>query len=254
MNVLITFSGAPYEATTKAIATNGRVFGADDVIVYDDAWLLTQDFYKQNSWLWSHPHKRGFGWYAWKPYIIWHALSGRQDGDVVLYTVADCVPVAPIEVLYERCIADGGIMLFASENHQQFQWCKRDCYVVMGQDNPKYYDVQAGVARFMLFQKGSWRTAQFLMEWLTYCVNPLATTFDVSMLRAELPGFVEHRAEQAILTNLAHKYGLHLYREACEAGNGITRDQDLYGQLFQQRNDDVAHVTTEALGSKYFNA
>lgn len=246
--LLITFSGANYNATTQRIVEQGRLLGADDVRVYDDKWLMTQDFYKQNRWLWDHPHKRGFGWYAWKPYIIWHALQSLNEGDAVMYVDADTAPVSYFGMLYERCVADGGVMLFASENHAQHEWCKQDCYDAMAQPVTL---AQAGVARFMLFQKGPWKAEQFLMEWLTYTVNPLCNTFDVSTF--EHPGFIEHRAEQAIMTNLAHKYGLKLYREACQAGNGIDRDRDLYGLLFEQVDQDTTHVTAEPLGSRFQN-
>ena len=148
--ILITFSGAPYAETTKQIYENGPICGADLVLVYDDLWMTHQDFYHQNQWLWQHPHKRGFGWYAWKPYVILDALTRSEPGDVVLYVDADTVPISSLAPLYDRCISDGGIMLFASEGHRQYEYCKRDCYVVMGQDATRYYDVPAGVARFML--------------------------------------------------------------------------------------------------------
>ncbi len=249
--VLVTFSGAPYADTTRRIVQLAPRYGVDVVRVYDDSWLMKQAFYRQNQWLWQHPHKRGFGWYAWKPFVIFDALSKLADGDVVLYIDADTVPVADLSVLFQRCVEDGGMMLFASEGHLQFEWCKHDCYVVMGQlrDRSK----PAGVARFALFEKGAWRATQFLMEWLTYAVNPTATTFDPSGLGDEVPGFIEHRTEQAIMSNLAHKYGLTLYREADQSGDGSGRDRDLYGQLFQQINDDTAHVTFEPLGSAYAN-
>lgn len=249
----ITFSGGPYDETTRMIVQRATTLGADRVLIYDDVWLTKQPFYRQNLWLWEHPHKRGFGWYAWKPYVIWDALSKLNDGDVVLFTDADCIPIAPLDILFQQCILDEGIMLFASENHRQYEWCKRDCYVVMGQDDSRYYDVPAGVARFALFQKGPWRTTQFLMEWITYCVNPKANTFDPSTIKEELPGFIEHRVEQAIMSNLSYKYGLTLYREACEAGNGIDRDRRLYGQLFSQINPLVTRETAEVVGSSYFN-
>lgn len=250
--VYLTFSGAPYDKTTQQIVERGAVLGADEVRVYDDLWILDQPFYWMNAWLWGHPHKRGFGWYAWKPFIIWHALSTLHDGDVVLYTDADCYPIAPFGMLFDQCAKDGGIMLFAAESHRHFAWCKRDCFIVMGQDAPQYYDVPAGVARFMLFQKGPWLSTQLLMEWLTYCMNPLATTFDPSICGEEAPGFIEHRTEQAILTNLAHKYGVNLYREADQSGNGTTRDMQLYPQLFEQVNQE-SKVTADPVGSRYFN-
>lgn len=251
MRLYITFSGAAYHETTRLIVERATSYGADRVVVYDDRWLLKQDFYTQNRWLWDHPHKRGFGWYAWKPFAIWHALSTLRDGDVVLYTDADTYPIAPFGMLYDQCVDEGGIVLFASEGHLQIEWCKADCYAVMGQTPQP--DRLAGVARFLLFQKGPWRTTQFLMEWLTYCVNPRATTFDASVLHLEDPAFIEHRAEQAILTNLAHKYGLPLHREACQAGNGAAREWDRYGQLFQQV-DRLDKTTTPPEGSAYGNA
>jgi len=247
--VYVTFSGAPYAETTRLIVERGREFGADDVQVYDDRWLLEQDFYRLNRWLWDHPHKRGFGWYAWKPFIIWDALSKLNTGDVVLYTDADTVPIALFGMLFDRCVADGGVMLFASENHWHSQWCKRDCALVMGQNIVSLKP--AGVARFALFQKGPWLPTQVLMEWLTYSVNRRCNTFEPSVFGAELDDFIEHRAEQAVLTNLAHKYALPLYREACQAGNGIDRNRDLYGQLFEQINHDEAHVTAEPVGSEF---
>lgn len=241
--VYITFGGRPYDSITKYIVRDGVKYGADEVIVYDDAWLIKQPFFTQNKWLWDHHHKRGFGWYAWKPFIIFHALQKLNDGDIVLFTDADCYPISNFSMLFEQCNKDGGIMLFAAQTHKHYIWCKRDCYIVMGQDNQKYWNVQAGVARFMLFQKGPWKATQFLMEWLTYCVNPLATTFDPSTLAPEINGFREHRTEQAIMTNLAYKYGLKLYREADGSGEinrcGILEgswDRDLYPQLFVQDN------------------
>src|ERR1035441_321770 len=83
--ILITFGGDIYDETTKLVVENGLKYGADEVWVYDDLWLTQQDFYKQNSYFWEHPHKRGFGWYIWKPFIIWHALQKLEDGDIVMF-------------------------------------------------------------------------------------------------------------------------------------------------------------------------
>jgi hypothetical protein len=241
----ITFGGALYDETTRLIVERAPVLGADEVRVYDDVWLTRQEFYRQNHWLWDHLHKRGFGWYAWKPFIILHCMEKfMRDGDVVLYTDADCYPVKPFRRFYEQTHTDGGIMLFHNRFNNR-QWCKRDCFVVMAQDTVCYHDAQAAVARFMLFEKGPWRPYQFLMEWLTYCVNPLATTFDPSVLAPELEGFIEHRAEQAILTLLAHKYGYTLYPEADE-------EMGVFHQA-NPRPPEESVITAAVVGSQYRN-
>lgn len=257
--IYITFGGEVYDGTTALIAALAPKFGADEVRVYDDNWLMREraDFVEHNRWLWDHPHKRGFGWYAWKPFIVLDALERAKDGDVVMFTDADTFPVDDFSVLYETCARDGGVMLFkaggnVNRRFTQAQWCKRDCYIAMNQDEPRYYEAEAGVARFMLFQKGQWRAQQFLMEWLTYCVNPLATTFDPSILADEPEGFVEHRTEQAIMTNLAHKYGFKLYREACELGNAFPEDKALFPQLFSQSNP-WGNKTAPCVGSRFRN-
>lgn len=257
--IYITFGGEVYDGTTALQLLLAPRFGADEVRVYDDHWLMHEhrEFVAQNRWLWEHHHQRGFGWYAWKPFLLLDALSRAEPGDVVLFTDADTFPIDDFSMLYERCARDGGIMLFKAggnvrQRFTQGQWCKRDCFIVMGQDEERYRTAEAGVARFMLFQKGPWRPQQFLMEWLTYCVNPRATTFDPSVLGDEPAGFVEHRTEQAIMTNLAHKYGLRLYREACELGNAFPEDQELYPQLFSQMNP-WGNKTAPCVGSRFRN-
>jgi hypothetical protein len=243
----ITFSGAAYDATTAKIVANAPRFGADEVLVYDDLWLTGTEFYRHNRWLWEHPghngRKLGFGWFAWKPFIILDALDRCADGDVVLFSDADTHPISNFSVLYSQCAQDGGAMFFNAYGCDNRYYTKRDCYVVMGQDHPPYTDHQtAGVARFMLFQKGPWKPRQFLYEWLTYCVNPKATTFDASTIAPELEGFGEHRTEQAIMTLLAYKYGYKLYREACQFGAAHPEDKELYGQLFEQVGGTGARI------------
>lgn len=252
----ITFSGAAYDEITAKIVQKATELGADELRVYDDRWLMGTAFYAHNDWLWKHPghegRKLGFGWFAWKPFIILDALERFcKPGDIVLYADADTHPIADFSALYRECDRIGGAMLFNAYGCDNRYYCKRDCFVVMGQDHPPYTDHQtAGVARFMLFQKGPWKPRQFLYEWLTYCLNPKATTFDPSTIASEYEGFGEHRTEQAIMTLLAYKYGYKLYREACQFSAGQPEDQELYPQLFEQ----VGSVGPRTLeGSRFRN-
>ncbi len=240
--IYITFSGAAYDNTTFHIANDAPGYGADQVLVYDDAWLMDQEFYQLNKWLWTYPDtqdpkrkSRGFGWFSWKPFVIMHALEHYcAPGDIVLYTDADTYPIHDFSMLYDECARIGGTMLFNAYGCDHAQWCKNDCHIVMG-DWPEFRGHKDhGAARFMLFQKGSWKAQQFLMEWLTYAINPLATTFDRSSIGSEVEDLHEHRTEQAIMTNLAYKYGHKLYREACQNAKDQPEDQELYPQLFTQ--------------------
>jgi len=262
--ILITFSGARYETTTRRIVEDGPKFGADEVRVYDDNWLLKQTDYIVNTINLIYPGNRGLNWFAWKPFVILDALSHASDGDVVFYIDGDTYPIADLSVLFDITHRDGVMLFMANGWPQQKVWCKRACFVIMNQDVERYHNAHCGVARFMGFTK---RQEHFLNMWRLYCEIKDCTTFDINpKFGPELPGFREHRCEQAILTNLAHKYGHRLYREACDAGeiiwpdNGgleaakadIARDRDLYPQLFKQVYCDV-NVEDCGQGSAFRN-
>jgi hypothetical protein len=255
-NVYITFSGAAYDRTTRHIVERAPQFGADHVMVYDDLWLTKQEFYTtpSNAWLWQHRGPgnpdggRGFGWFAWKPFIILDALARANEGDVILYTDADTYPVSSLAPVYDHA-RKHGVMLFAASGHINRWWVKRDAYITMGLDG-QFVDAKHACARFMLFRADMWTVRQFLMEWLTYCVNPVTTTFDASELAAEHEGFRESRSEQAIFSLLSHKYGYKLHREACQFGDGFQEDRALYPQVFEQDGRKDAQTLR---GSAYFN-
>jgi hypothetical protein len=266
--IVISFSGAAYDRTTEILVNTAEKFGASESpFVYDDAWLEDHEFrhLPSNQWIFNHPgdktgRKRGICWFAWKPLVILDALGKMQDGDICLYLDADTYPIAEFSMLYDECARIGGIMLFQATGCSNRDWVKCDCWFVMGMDPagrpmgkldpaPEWSrDSQHAVARFMLFQKGPWRTQQFLYEWLTYCVNRYATTFDHSYITGEWLDLHEHRTEQAILSLLALKYGIKLYREADAFGNSVDNDKELFGQLFVQ---EYGAGPRDQLGSRF---
>jgi hypothetical protein len=105
----------------------------------------------------------------------------------------------------------------------------------MGLDDPKYFGREHACGRFQLFRAGGWTAQQFLMEWLTYSVNPMCQIVAPSKYGDDLPGYARHSNEQSVLTLLAHKYGIPLHREACQFGwPATTKPDDTYPQLFHQ--------------------
>jgi hypothetical protein len=256
--ILITFSGSRYHDTTRKIVEDGPRFGADLVWVYDDIWLLGDDqSYREDAeWLLAHPRTRGVGWFSWKSYIILDALSRAEPDDVVFYVDGDTFPIAPIDAVFDITAREGIMLFMANGWPRNAVWCKRSCFVRMGQDEPRYWDAHCGVARFMGFTR---RHRPFLEEWYAYCLMPECNTFDLSHpeLGPELPGFREHRCEQAIMTNLAHKYGHRLYREADEFGDqedeDKLRDRDLYPRLFTQIYGNSYSPDPAVIGSAFRN-
>lgn len=254
--ILITFSGSAYDATTALTVERAPLMGADEVRVYDDKWLLGTEFGQSPEFQWLLNHRgvgnpnggRGFGWFSWKSFVIQHALSRVNDGDIVMYLDADTYPIGDFSVLFDECDRAGGHMAFMATGTTRAlcnrQWCKRDCFITMGCDWEKYWNGPHFVARFMLFQKGAPWNSIFLDQWQRSCLDRRCQTFDPSVLDRELDGtpdadgphgaFREHRTEQAIYSNLCIRYGRKPYREACAFGNQCPQDWELYPQLFEQ--------------------
>ena len=259
--IYCTFSGKQYDETTQRIVEDAPGFGVDEVRIYDDRWLLSTEFYKVNRWIFdlrSRNEHRGFGWYSWKPFVILHALdratiqwlqSPPADPPIILWSDADTFPIGDLTPLYEQCRKDGGIMLFAAEGCVQGAWTKRSCMKAMACDTEEYRRSQHAVGRFMLFEAGNYRAKQFLMEWQTYLLNPECVGLEPSP--DEYPEYVEHRSDQSILGNLAHKYGLKLYREADGFGDGSQRDREIFGTVFKQVGQYDKPKSME--GSRYRN-
>jgi hypothetical protein len=205
MNILITFGGSKYDPITAKTVEAGPRLGADAVWVYDDRWLTGTDLFGLPEFQWLYTHRgrgnptggRGFGWFAWKPYVIAHALSRLQTGDMVLYLDADTFPIANFSILFEECARIGGHMAFMATARtgplSNRQWCKRDCFIRMGCDEPKYWHGPHFVARFMVFQRGAPGIADFISAWQRYCLDPHAQTFEPSVLAPELEGLPQGR-------------------------------------------------------------
>ncbi len=240
--ILVTFGGRAYDATIERIVRDGQRFGADEVMVYDDRWLLERqpEFRRLNSFLWETEKKFGFGWCAWKPLIIQRQMQARLYGqslNSILYVDADTYPIADLSPIFEFAERDG-ICLFESQGNPNKRFTRRDCCVAMGLDEERHWNARHACGRFSAFKVGDYRAWQFLCEWLTYSVNPMCQSLEPSKYATEFPEFARHSNEQSVLTLLASKYGIPLHREACQFGRPVSPncglEEDTYVQLFHQ--------------------
>ncbi|WP_457105428.1 hypothetical protein [Methylobacterium sp. P5_C11] len=159
---------------------------------------------------------RGAGNWAWKPYVIAEALEKRRDGDFIVFSdtgmqaVGDdpLPPVAPLLTWLdgsERRVAVGVL-----HGKPQRAWTKRDCFVLMDCDSARYWDadqIQASWIAFMV----SPATRRLVAEWLRYAGDPrVVTDIPNQMGLPDLDGFIDHRFDQSILSNLIYKLDLEI--------------------------------------------
>lgn len=161
-------------------------------------------------------HARGAGYWLWKPYILAQAMAALRDGDFVLYSdtghqAVDDDPLPPLAPLLtwlagsERRVAIARLF-----GHPNAHWTKRDCFVLMGCDEARYWgadQLQSSYVGLMV----SDTSRRLVDEWLRFvCDERVVTDLDNRMGLPNLDGFVEHRHDQSIITNLIYQHDLEI--------------------------------------------
>jgi uncharacterized protein YndB with AHSA1/START domain len=151
-----------------------------------------------------------------------------QD-DLLIYSDAGIEIIRDLSPLIEHCRARAEIMLFAGHYDDVGapgpnlcgKWTKRDAFVVMDCDERRYHQGQMLDASFIVLRKTA-RSVAFLREWLLYCCQPPLLTDDPSVCGLpELPDFIEHRHDQSLLSLLAIREGLDVFRHPSQFGNHL---------------------------------
>lgn len=197
----------------KAALSNG----ADKVIMRDDIWLRRQNpFYKKNRKILDQP--RGAGYWLWKPYIILEALRNLSDDDILVYHDSGAEIIGNIKPLTDL-VNEKKILLFRSHGYTNSGWTKRDCFYFMDCDLPKYYDGPQVWAGFIVLKKTS-DNIRLVSNWLEFASNKHILTDDKNISGLEnLPDFQDHRHDQAILSLLAIKNEIEIFRDPSQYGD-----------------------------------
>lgn len=200
--------GAVYEASQVEMGRVALERGASHFLPWRREDVVATDFYRANRGILDL--RRGAGYWLWKPYIILQALLAADDGDWVWFhdtghvLDADITPVLDWAAVFN----DGylpGIYQIGMPNRQ---WTKRDCFVVMDCDHPAYWD-HCSVQATWNFWRKSPRSLEIVSRWLTHAVDPRAITDHPNVCgRPDLPDFIDHRADQSVLSLLVAKMGL----------------------------------------------
>ncbi|MGU3560124.1 hypothetical protein [Methylobacterium radiotolerans] len=202
------------ESQRRLVASAAATGDFDTIESWSPDRLRETPFYREHREILDR--SRGAGNWAWKPYVIAEALEKRRDGDFVVFSdtgmqaVGDdpLPPVAPLLTWLdgsERRVAVGVL-----HGKPQRAWTKRDCFVLMECDAARYWDadqIQASWIAFMV----SPATRRLVAEWRRYAGDPrVVTDIPNQMGLPDLEGFIDHRFDQSILSNLIYKLELEI--------------------------------------------
>jgi hypothetical protein len=151
---------------------------------------------------------RGSGYWAWKPFIIEHQLAKVNDGDIVLY--CDVGRRNDFKLL-DRSLAP--FIAWMDEHKQDVMpgvmipwmgpmsaWTKRDAFVFTNMDTPEAHATTPIQASFSLW-RASAESRALATRWMDLCAQARLINDDKSASGLpELPGVIDHRHDQSLLT------------------------------------------------------
>ena len=192
-----------YHGLQKGLCKEARKFGWD-IIGYTKENIVNDPWYISNYTLLSYP--RGAGYWAWKPYLIYKTMEVVPKDDIILYCDASVrFRYEPTEFIINE-VTKSSIFTLAT-GFKNRDWCKRDCFVLMNCDSVKYWELH-GLWAGVIGIKNNDYAKGFILDWMRYCNNYDIISDKPSEIKMNLPGFVDHRHDQAILTNLVEMYNI----------------------------------------------
>jgi hypothetical protein len=208
-NYLITYIDPIEQYTEKRNRLLGSCegIGINHIINYDRSHLMSTEFYTKHKSILDQP--RGAGYWLWKPFYVWYTLNQVKDNDtVIIIDVDHFVKHKDILQMIDTQMDPRGIFITHLDYHKNRRWVKRDCFVLTGCDEEKYWDGYHVEAGKCAYRKNDF-VMKFVGEWLEHACNENIIT-DIPNIcgKPNFPEFQDHRHDQSILALMTLKYNI----------------------------------------------
>ena len=228
--VLVTYASRRFRRSQEQLIASARCFGLE-VRPWDHAMLASTDFYRENRSILDR--SRGNGYWAWKPFIIQEELRQLAEDDILIYCDAGVEIVADLAPLVELALDNRDLLLFAGDvdltgsglGDACGAWTKRDCFELMDADEPRYHHAHMLDASFLVLRNRG-VAPELVREWQEYCSRAEVVTDQPNTCALpNLPGFIDHRHDQSVLSLLAVRHGVEGFRSPSQLGNHMKLEQ-----------------------------
>ena len=209
--VVISFGTEAYRGSLDVLRHSAlRTAGADECVIFTEKDV--EDFFE------TYPDhlegSRGYGWWAWKAFLLRNVMSQRPDGDVIVYCDSTMIFEKPL-ASYVAETEKKPIVLtrlggWSVNDYRNVRWTKRAVFDAMHPGWMKRAvfddmlaesdvgdDIQLNAA-FQMYRNGPEARA-FVDEYLRWC-----TRLDVVNDAGKGPECVDTRHDQSILSLLAY--------------------------------------------------
>lgn len=205
MNIkVITFATGRYVSSSIELEKHLKTIGIKDFTVFSDTDIPMAFAMKHKE---IFQNARGYGYWLWKPYIILQELKKLKAGDVLMYIDSADIPQKKFFDYLKEHMNTNDILLL-NRGYRHGSWTKADCFVLMGCNDSNYKDkvqLEAGLLCF----RNTRESIELVTEWLKWCTNYQAVSDAPNKCGvANDSGFVDHRHDQSILTNIVLRRGI----------------------------------------------
>ena len=216
LKLLINYANETFRKSQRFNSRQGIRVGLLDKVISYGPEDVDPIFFDKNREILCQ--KKGNGYWLWKPYFIQKSLELIEQGDFLFYCDSGSYfinPIQPLIDIVEQCNQD--VIPFELGYVEKF-WTKRDAFVLMNCDTPRYTDSKQRLAAFIFMRKSRCST-DFAGEWLHLAEDGrLITDLDNQLGQPNYPEFKEHRHDQSIYSLLTKKYGFEAYRDPSQWG------------------------------------
>jgi hypothetical protein len=202
----------------KSQAEDLNIF--DKCIHYSNKHLMDDSEYwnKHKNFIINTTHKKGQGYYIWKPYLIQKTMNKMNDGDILLYLDAGC----EIDIKKKNKLLNlinkvkKDLIIGSFTNFKEKCWTKRDLSFSMNvkNENLETRQRQAGLILLLVCPK----TRELVNEWNTIAQNYNLLDSSKSKLKND-DCFKDNRHDQSIFSLLTKKYHIFGKNSLTEAIN-----------------------------------
>lgn len=174
---------------------------------FDKYYILNEDFLDEDFRKLCNG-KRGYGFWAWKPYIILklYAIGMIRDYDIVFYMDGGCSlkPDCSKRFFeYVELVEKHNFLFFQQNRHIEKKWTKRITLEFFNQSGER---LQIDACSFGI--KIEKFPLMILNEWLNLIILENFKYSNDNVSDDEIEEFIEHRHDQSILSCIVEKYGL----------------------------------------------
>lgn len=218
---LISFASSNISKAPQRFRAQAEALGVFDEIIIHDEYSLDEDFRRRHAGQ-LKSHVRGFGYWAWKPQIIAQTMKMMDQGELLCYCDIGCHlnPAGRPRLLEYLAMLEktaNGMLAFQrkktatnlafDDRHYaeltDHQWTKGDVL--------RYFDVVGyreithtpTVGAGIIFFRKNALSEHVVSRWLEAINADFSLVDDSPSASANLPGFVEHRHDQALFSILA---------------------------------------------------